>query len=80
MTAAASYLTQLLSELGPAPSPQDVVNALVPEIADLVQVFLARGGIIELVAYRHIDPDHHPVLAIQPRNIVIVPLDREGVR
>lgn len=62
MTAAADYLTTLLQVLGPSPSPQDVVEALVPEAADLVQMFARHGDELRQVAYRHIDPDHHPVL------------------
>jgi hypothetical protein len=63
MTAAADYLTTLVQSMGTSPSPQDVVDALVPEAADLAQIFVRRGDELRMVAYRHIDPDHHPVLA-----------------
>jgi GAF domain-containing protein len=62
MTAAADYLTSLVQAIGSSPSPQDVVDVLVPEAADLVQVFARHGDELRLVAYRHIDPEHHPVL------------------
>jgi hypothetical protein len=56
------FVTSLLEQLGPAPAPADVVDALVPEVVDLAQVFVAIGGELHLVAYRHIDPDFHPIL------------------
>jgi hypothetical protein len=63
MVAEADYLTGLVERLGAAPSAGDVTDALVPELADLAQVFLRRGDEIHLVAYRHIDEAHHAILA-----------------
>lgn len=62
MSAAADFLTILIDRLGASPSPQDVVDALVPEAADLVQAFVRVDDELRLVAFRHIDPEHHPVL------------------
>jgi hypothetical protein len=62
MTAAADYVTTLLDRVGTSPSPQDVVDALVPEAADLVQMFVRVGDELRLVAFRHINPEQHPVL------------------
>lgn len=62
MTAAADFLTLLVRQLGDEPSALDVVSALVPEVADLAQVFLLDGNHLRLAAYRHINPEQHPVL------------------
>ena len=129
---AADFLTLLVEQLGASPTPQRVVDVLVPEVADLAQVFIRRGAELQLTAFRHIDPRHHPALEelarmhrprtdhpsdpvamvyrtgephlrtwvrranverittdarvheifdeIQPRNIVVVPLARNGER
>ena len=62
MAASTDYLTGLVAGLGTSPSPQALVDALVPETADLVQLFVRVGDELRLVAFRHINPDHHPVL------------------
>ena len=62
MSAATDFLTMLIERLGPSPMPQDLVDALVPEAADFVQVFVRVGHELRLVAFRHIDPGYHPVL------------------
>ena len=62
MSAAADYVTALLEGLGSSPSPQTVVEALVPEVADLVQLFVRVDNELRLIAFRHLDPDYHPVL------------------
>lgn len=62
MAAAADFLTNLVERLGSDPSPDDVVSALVPEAADLAQLFVQVDGDLRLVAFRHLDPEYHPVL------------------
>lgn len=62
MTAEIPYLTALVASVGRAPTPQDVVDALVPEVADLAQLFLRVGDALRLVAFHHIDPEQHPIL------------------
>ena len=62
VAAAADFLTNLVERLGSNPSPDDVVNALVPEAADLAQLFVEAQGELRLVAFRHLDPEYHPVL------------------
>ena len=38
------------------------MGALVPEVADLVQMFVVHGDELRLTAYRHIDPAFHSLL------------------
>ena len=130
MAGQVSYLTVLLGTVGVSPSPQDVVDALVPDAADVAMMFVRVRDELQLVASSHIDPDQQPLLdelalihhppvdhktdpvahvmrtgtavmstwvrkeqvervtsdarvhavfdAVQPRNIVIVPLNRDG--
>ena len=59
---APDFVTLLLERIGRTPSPEDVVDALVPEIVDLAQIFVSVGNQFRLIAYRHIDPEFHPVL------------------
>jgi GAF domain-containing protein len=132
MTSDVSYLAMLLGSVGGSPSPQDVVDVLVPDAADVALMFVRERDEFRIVASKHIDPDQQPVLdelaqvhhphvdhkadpvanvvrtgtsvlstwvskeqverittdrrvheafdKVQPRNIVIVPLEREGVR
>jgi hypothetical protein len=56
------FVALLLEQAGPSPTPADVVGALVPEVVDLAQVFVAVDGALHLVSYRHIDPEFHPIL------------------
>jgi hypothetical protein len=63
MPAAADYLTMLIEGLGASPSPQEVVDALVPEVADLVLMFVTVDDRLRLIAFSHIDPEHHALLA-----------------
>jgi GAF domain-containing protein len=62
MTAPADYLALLMNSVGPSPTAQRIVDALVPEFADLAQVFVSEGDRLRIVAFRHIDPEQHPVL------------------
>jgi hypothetical protein len=62
MASATDFVALLLERIGPAPTPDDVVKALVPEWADLAQLFARRGNEIHLLAYHHIDPAFHPIL------------------
>jgi GAF domain-containing protein len=62
MSAATDFIAALIERLGPAPSPQEVVDVLVPEAADLVQMFVRVNDELRLTAYRHINPEHHPIL------------------
>jgi len=132
MTREASYLSVLLGSVGVSPSPQDVVNALVPDAADVALMFVRKGDEFQIIACKHIDPDQQHVLdelatvhrpavdhasdpvahvvrtgspalstwvrkeqlerittdprvhaafdKVQPRNVVVVPLERDGDR
>jgi GAF domain-containing protein len=63
MPPAGQYARKLAADLGADPSPEALVDALVPEAADLVQLFVRVSDELRLVAFRHIDPGHHPALA-----------------
>jgi len=62
MGAAADFVTGLIERMGGSPSPQEAVDVLVPDVADVVQLFVRVGDELRLLAFRHIDPDYHPVL------------------
>lgn len=62
MSPSTDFLTMLVDRVGASPSLQDVADGLVPEAADFVQAFVRCGNELRMVAFRHIDPGHHPVL------------------
>lgn len=62
MTAAADPLNAYVKAAGPAPTPQQVVDVLVPEVADLAAIFLKEGDRLGLAAFQHLNPRQLPLL------------------
>jgi len=60
--AATDLLTRILEVLGPSPTPESLVAALIPETADTCIIFRRTGDQYDIVAWGHIDPAKGAVL------------------
>ena len=54
MTAATHFVTRIIEELGPAPTPHTLVAALIPEVADSCLLFCREARRYRLCAWGHI--------------------------
>lgn len=73
MTASIDFINRIVDELGPSPTPETLVAAVVPELADSCIVFRRAGNHYDVVASAHIEPAksvlleevrriHHPAI------------------
>jgi hypothetical protein len=56
-------VARLIRRLGDTPTPEGLVDAIVPEVADACIVFHREGTQLNIVALGHMDPAKHALLA-----------------